>query len=176
MGFRRHHAPSGNLSIFTRRLGRLAVAYSLHDNPVVYGVSQGIMGSLFIIGMASIIGLKTKRLGVALTASILLAGLVTFIFANVQSTLVVDGDEIAVQKLYSVGYKLRKDDVMAMAQVRRRGGGTALVLMARNGQEYGILATGRRGEQLEEALAKELGLTAEPSFGDLKRRSRKTGA
>jgi hypothetical protein len=152
----------------------LAVAYSIHDNPVFYGVSQGIMGSLFIIGMASIIGLKTKRLGIALTTGILLAGLVTFIFANVQTTVVVDGDEIAVHNLYSEGYKLRKDDVVSMAQVRRRGGGTALVLTAHNGQEYGILATGARGEQLEEALVKELGLTAEPSSRGLKRWSRRS--
>jgi hypothetical protein len=67
----------------------LTVVYSLHDNPAFFGVGQGIMGSLFVIGMASIIGLKTKRLGIALTIGILLATLGTLHFANVQATLVV---------------------------------------------------------------------------------------
>jgi hypothetical protein len=155
-------------------LTTLTVVYSLHDNPAFFGVGQGIMGSLFVIGMASIIGLKTKRLGIALTIGILLATLGTLHFANVQATLVLDGDQLMVQNLYSGGYHVRKDDIVSLTEFRRRGGGSALHLTVRSGQKYGIIVAGERQSQLEDILVKDLGLTPEPSSGELKRWSRKS--
>jgi hypothetical protein len=148
--------------------------YSLHDSPVFFGASQGIMLTLFIIGFASIIAYKTQRYGLALTIGVVLAGFAALNFANVQATMVLNGDQIVVQNLISGEYRVRKDDVVSMAQFRRRGGGTALVLTTRSGQECGIVVAGNRRPQLEEVLVKELGLTAEPSSGDLKRWSRRS--
>jgi hypothetical protein len=152
----------------------LATVYVLQENAIFFAATEGIMGTLFILGIASWIGYKTKRFGTALTIGIVLAGLVTINFANVQTTLVLDGDQITVQNLYRGGYRLRKDDVMSLAEFRSRGSGIALVLRTRNGQEYGVVAHVKRRPQLEELLVKELGLTAEPPSGDLKRWSRRS--
>jgi hypothetical protein len=153
----------------------LAMVYSLHDNPIFFGMSQGIMASVFIIGVASWIGYKKKRLGVALTIGVLLAGLTILDAVNVQATVVIEADQVTVRKLYGGGYTLHKDDIVSLAQVRRRGGGTALVLTDRNQHQYGILVGGLRREQLEEALVNEFELTADPSPNDLKRWSRRSG-
>jgi hypothetical protein len=152
----------------------MAFVYALQDSPLMFGVSEGLMGTLLILGVASWIGYKSKKWKAALVIGVLLAGLVSFVFGNVQATLIVDDDEIAVKNLYRGGYRLRKDNVVSMAQFRSRGGGTVLRLAARDGREYGIVAGGGRREQLEEVLAKELRLTAEPPSHGLKRWSRRS--
>lgn len=142
------------------------MVYPIHDNPMVMSVTDGVMGSLFILGMASLIGYQTKRWARALTIGVVLATLSTLHFSNVQARVILDDDYVTVQNLYSGGFRMRKDEIVVMRQFRDRGGGISLVLTTVKGQECGIGVGGRRREQLEAVLVRELGLTAvTPSFG-----------
>jgi hypothetical protein len=173
-GRRLRHAAPGDRTGAQGGWKALEIVYSLHDSPVLFAVTEAVMGALVILGVAAWIAYKTKRFGLVLTIGTVLAALVSLRFSNVQAVLVLDSDYIAVQKLHSGGYRLRKDEVVSVAEFRKRGGGTALVITARSGERYGITVASNRQPRLEELLAKELDLTAEPLSDGLKRWSRRS--